>query len=139
LPSLTQLVAEFGDQNQLAARLDLSGSQGALPTAYELPILRIIQEGLNNIGQHARATSVLVRLGVDRAGGVRVALRDNGCGFDPQQLAPVDRDGHFGLRQMRERIMDFGGTLDIRSTPGQGTELVITLPPLDPEVNDATD
>ncbi len=132
-------MADFGDQNQLVARLDVSGPHDALPTAYELPLFRIIQEGLNNIGQHARASSVLVRLELDPAGSVTVSVRDNGRGFDPSQLGPADRAGHFGLRQMRERILDLGGTLDIHSAPGQGTELLITLPPLAQEVNDADD
>jgi signal transduction histidine kinase len=128
-PAVTQLVGDFGDQNQLAARLEVSGPQEALPAVYELPLFRIIQEGLNNIGQHASASSVLVRLTVDAAGGVAVSVRDNGRGFDPSRLGPADRAGHFGLRQMRERILDLAGTLDIRSALGQGTELVITLPP----------
>ncbi len=135
-PALTQLVTDFGDQNQLLARLDVSGPQNTLPASYELPLFRIIQEGLNNISQHARASSVLVRLAVDAAGGVTVSVRDNGRGFDPYQLSPVDHEGHFGLRQMRERILDLGGTLDIRSVIGKGTELVITLPPRTKEVND---
>ena len=66
-----------------------------------------------------------------------VSVRDNGRGFDPHQLGPADRAGHFGLRQMRERILDLGGTLDIRSASGQGTELIITLPPLTQEVDHA--
>ena len=135
-PALTQLVGDFGDQNQLVAQLDLSGPPDALPAVYELPLFRIIQEGLNNIGQHARASSALVRLAVDAAGGVAVSVRDNGQGFDPGQLSPVaEGAGHFGLRQMRERILDLGGTLDIRSAIGQGTELLITLPPIVQEVN----
>jgi PAS domain S-box-containing protein len=132
--ALVQLVADFGEQNQLVARLDVSGAQGALPAVYELPLFRVIQEGLNNVGQHARASSVLVRLAVDAAGSVTVSLRDNGCGFDPSQLGPVDQAGHFGLRQMRERILDLHGMLDIHSALGEGTELVITLPPLVQEV-----
>ena len=78
-----------------------------------------------------------MQLTVDAAGGVVVSVRDNGCGFDPGQLGPVDQAGHFGLRQMRERILDLGGTLDIHSALGQGTELVITLPPVTREVNHA--
>jgi signal transduction histidine kinase len=132
-PALAQLVGDFGDQNQMVARLEVSGPPEALPAVYELPLFRIIQEGVNNIGQHASASSVLVRLTVDAAGGVAVSVRDNGCGFDPSQLGPADRAGHFGLRQMRERILYLGGTLDIRSASGQGTELVITLPPSLPE------
>jgi signal transduction histidine kinase len=134
-PALTQLVRDFGDQNQLAARLELAGPQKALPQVAELPLYRIIQEGLSNVGQHARASSVAVQLMVDPAGGVVVSVHDDGCGFDPGQLGPVDQAGHFGLRQMRERILDLGGTLDIHSAVGQGTQLVITLPTVTREVN----
>jgi len=137
-PALTQLVGDFGDQNQVAARLELSGPQEALPVVYELPLFRIIQEGVNNIGQHARATSALVRLAVDAAGGVAASVGDNGRGFDPSQLGPTTEGvGHFGLRQMRERILGLGGTLDIRSAPGQGAELVFTLPPMAQEADHA--
>ncbi len=139
IPALTQLVDDLGDQNQVVARLEVSGPQDALPPVYELPLFRIIQEGLNNIGQHAHASSVLVRLKVDAAGGVAVSVRDNGHGFDPGQLGPADHAGHFGLCQMRERILGLHGTLDIRSASGQGTELVITLPPVTKEVNHAAD
>jgi PAS domain S-box-containing protein len=138
-PALTQLVGDFGDHNQVAARLDVSGPQDALPAVYELPLFRIIQEGLNNISLHAHASSVLVRLQVDATGGVAVSVRDGGRGFDPGQLGPADHPGHFGLRQMRERILELDGTLDIHSAIGQGTELVITLPPLADEVNRAAD
>ncbi len=136
LPALTQLVTDFGDQNQLVARLDVSGQHDTLPPSYELPLFRIIQEGLNNINQHARASSALVHLTVDVSGDVAVSIRDDGRGFDPSQLSPIEHAGHFGLRHMRERILNRGGTLDIRSAIGQGTELLITLPSLTKEVND---
>ena len=106
----------------------MTGENDALPAAYELPLFRIIQEGLNNIGQHAHASSALVRLTMDAVGSVVVSVQDDGCGFDPHQLSPVDRDGHWGLRQMRERILDLRGTLDVLSALGQGTELIVTLP-----------
>jgi len=127
VPALTQWVNDFGDQNQLLTRLEIAGQPDTLSTIYELPVLRIIQEGLNNIRQHARASSALVRLAVDAAG-VVVSVRDNGRGFDPRHLSPIDHADHFGLRQMRERILDLGGTLDVRSAVGQGTELLVTLP-----------
>ncbi|MFO7633322.1 MAG: PAS domain-containing sensor histidine kinase [Caldilinea sp.] len=129
-PALAQLVADFGDQNQLVTRLELPGRQDALPAVYELPLFRILQEALNNVGQHALATQVDVRLTKDVTGGVIVSVRDNGQGFESRTPAPIDRDGHFGLRQMRERIVDLGGSLDIHSAPGTGTELIITLPPI---------
>jgi PAS domain S-box-containing protein len=138
-PTLSRLVSDFGDQNQLAAQLVLHGTQESLPTLYELPLFRIIQEGLNNVGQHSGASSVRVCLTVNTVGRVEVSLRDDGRGFDPRQLDPVDRDGHFGLRQMRERIVDLGGIMDIHSTLGQGTELVISLPPLVQERDNESD
>jgi PAS domain S-box-containing protein len=130
IPALEKLVCDFGDQNQLAARLEVVGSPERLAVTYELPLFRIIQEGLNNIGQHSRANTALVQLGVAAAGSVTVSIRDDGRGFDPNQLGPANRAGHFGLRQMRERIQDLGGALDIRSAKGQGTELAISLPPI---------
>jgi two-component system sensor histidine kinase DegS len=138
-PALAQLVRDFGDQNRLIARLEVAGPQDALPAVYELPLFRIIQEGLNNIGQHAAASSALVHLTVDAAGGVVVSVCDDGRGFDPSQLGPTDYPGHFGLRQMRERVLSRGGTMDIRSALGQGTELVISLPSIAKEDNHAAD
>jgi PAS domain S-box-containing protein len=126
-PALTQLVSDFGDQNQLDAQLYVFGPPESLPASYELPLFRMVQQGLSNIGLHAHASSALVHLTVDPAGGVALSLRDNGRGFDPS-LAGAD--GHPGLRQLRERILDLGGTLEIHSAIGQGTELRITLPPI---------
>jgi PAS domain S-box-containing protein len=138
-PALAQLVCDFGDQNQVVAVLDAPEPQGILPAAYELPLFRIVQESLNNIARHAQASSARVGLSVDAAGGVALSVSDNGCGFGPGRLGPADQAGHFGLRQMRERALDLGGTLDIHSAPGQGTELVITLPPVAQVVNRAID
>ncbi|MBI5030245.1 MAG: PAS domain-containing sensor histidine kinase [Chloroflexi bacterium] len=130
LGALKQLVADFGDQNQLVAQLDYSESRDKLPLLYELPLFRIIQEGLTNIGRHARASSVRVSVEINSAQGVAVSMRDNGCGFDPSQIGADDHASHFGLRQMRERIIELNGTLDIHSVINHGAELVITLPPL---------
>jgi signal transduction histidine kinase len=104
-----------------------------------LPLFRLIQEGLNNINQHAHASSVLVDFSVDAAGGVVLSLRDNGRGFDPHQLGMGDHPRHFGLLHMRERVLGRGGTLDIHSVIGKGTELLITLPSLTEEVKHASD
>ena len=134
LPALTQFVTNFGDQNQLAARLDVSGHPNKLPAIYELPLFRIIQESLNNIRQHAHASSVLVHLTLNVTCAVLMTIRDDGRGFDPNLVGMANHSRHFGLRQMRERIQDLGGTLDICSAIGQGTELLITLPPDTKEV-----
>ena len=135
IPALTHWVADFGDQNQLAVQLILEGQPDTLAAVFELPLFRIIQEGLSNVRQHARASRAWVYLAVDATGGVAVSIRDDGRGFNPGKLSPITPAGHFGLRQMRERILDLSGTLDIRSAIGQGTELLITLPPIAHKIN----
>ena len=129
-PALAQLVSDFGDHNQVAATLEAPETDETLPAAYELPLFRILQEGLNNIARHAQASSVRVRLAIDAAGEVCLSISDNGRGFDPSQIALAGQSDHFGLRQMRERILGLSGKLDVQSATGQGTQLVITLPPI---------
>mgnify|MGYP000965389419 FL=1 len=128
LAALTHWVTGFGGQNGLDVLLSVSGEVESLPADYELPLFRVIQEGLNNIRQHAGAGTALVQLAVEPDGGVTLALRDNGRGFDPSHSNGQDPSRHFGLRQMRERISDLEGTLEIHSQPGAGTELLIRLP-----------
>lgn len=139
LPTLTQLVGDFGDQHQLVARLEVPEPRISLPAIYELLLFRVIQEGLNNIKQHANASSVQVHLDVDATGRIILNIHDNGRGFDPTHISPVNHPDHFGLRQMRERILSLGGTLDIYSVIGRGTDLLITLPPVTAKESHAAD
>ena len=53
-----------------------------------------------------------------------VVIEDNGLGFDPAALRP----GHFGLQSMRERAVGMGGTLDVLSTDGVGTQIRVRIP-----------
>ena len=77
---------------------------------------RMATEALNNTVKHARATSIDVQLQCSD-GFLTLQVRDNGVGFNPAGQFP----GHLGLKSMRERIVRFGGTFHIDSTPGQGT------------------
>lgn len=90
-------------------------------------LFRIAQEALNNAGKHAAAQSVLLRL-VERDRTLQLQVIDDGLGFDPALVATL---GGSGLGSMRERMRLYGGTVVIRSAPGQGTRLRATVP-LDP-------
>jgi signal transduction histidine kinase len=85
-------------------------------------LLRIGQEVLTNVLRHARANEFKVLLVFDSSG-IRLELRDNGCGFDPQR-----KHEGFGLQGMRERAEGMGGRLTIQSAAGQGTAISIVLP-----------
>lgn len=87
-------------------------------------LFRIAQEALNNISKHAAAGKVEVRL-VRSGEGIIMEIRDDGVGFDP---GGVIRPTAVGLSGIRERAEAIGGRLEIKSAPGLGTQLVITLP-----------
>jgi two-component system NarL family sensor kinase len=107
----------------------------ALPARVEAGLYRIAQEALTNVARHARARRVEVTLARE-AGAVRLAIRDDGAGFDPERLGPAaggaDGAGHFGLLGMGERARLLGTTLELESAPGAGTRVEVRVPAHDP-------
>lgn len=89
-------------------------------------IYRLAQEALMNVRKHAEATRVSVTL-EEIDGAIRLTLRDDGIGFDADE-AVRSRPGHLGLASMRERLEASGGSLQIVSSPGDGSTIVATLP-----------
>ena len=92
----------------------------------EQAIYRIAQEALNNVVKHAGACRVTIVLDLEPE---RVLLRvvDDGAGFDLAELVP-ESGRHLGLTSMRERAAELGGQMELRSQPGKGTEVVVTVP-----------
>lgn len=123
-----------------AVRFSVSGPPAALPTPYEVALLRIAQSALGNTLRHARADRAEITLSfMDTA--VALDVVDDGVGFAPGAVGPrpdgteADRtDGGFGLPAMRSRAESLGGTFTVESAPGQGTAVAVTLPlPAPPE------
>ena len=92
----------------------------------------VAREALHNARRHAAARHVVVDLGLEVTASsegsskvARLEVVDDGTGFDPDQAM---REDHFGLKIMDEQVAWVGGTLRIRSTPGEGTHVVATLP-----------
>ncbi len=92
----------------------------------EIQLIRVIQEALSNVRKHSGASQAWVTIEAAEVE-IRVAIRDNGRGFDPSQLSRRARP-RFGLQTMRERAEAIGGRLEIRSHPGAGTEVLVTIP-----------
>ncbi len=97
-----------------------------LPTSAEIQVLRIIQEALSNVRKHAGATEAAVRLRA-KDGCLRVIVKDNGHGFDPSNYDRGDWP-QFGLKTMKERSEAVGGKFHLRSAPGRGTTVAVTVP-----------
>ena len=126
VPAL-ELLAE-GIAKRTRHRVKVEGRrEERLPPPIETALYRIVQEALNNASKHARASRVTVRL--ERSGQqVLCSVADNGVGFDTARPAPDARDRGLGLVGIRERLNALGGTLEIRSQKGRGTELSIAIP-----------
>lgn len=96
-----------------------------LPSTMEMAIFRVVQEALDNVREHARASVVQVALELtpDRC---TVTVADNGKGFDPSQ--PVVPNRRLGLVSMRDRAELLDGNLQVFSEPGHGVRVVLTAP-----------
>lgn len=111
----------------LAARHNLAvdvsaDDEPAIGLEQKVALYRIAQEATHNVVKHANATRVQIRLS-SAAGEVKLQVRDDGRGFDPQ----ADFPGHLGLISMRERAELVGGKFRLDSSPGRGTVIGVSL------------
>ena len=102
---------------------------GLLPVTLEAVIYRLAQESLANARKHAQATRVLIRLRLVN-GLLVVEISDNGQGFASKAAdhAGADADEHLGLRMMRSRVQQVGGTWEAQSRRGVGTTIKARFP-----------
>lgn len=119
---------EFGWQNDIGVRLNSPEAKVQFSPAVELHLVRIIQEALNNIRKHARASMVSVSF-IKKPASWLIIVEDNGQGIKDGWEGKKDRGqgGHYGLEGMKERAELTGGTLTVNSGPG-GTRISIEIP-----------
>jgi two-component system NarL family sensor kinase len=122
---LAILSRRFTADTGVRVRLDIA-EVGPLPPDLESELFRIAGEALTNIRKHARARDASVRLAVAR-GRLRLVVADTGAGFQVRRA----RVAGFGLSGIEDRARAIGGRAAIRSTPGRGTTITVTVP-LDP-------
>jgi len=97
-----------------------------IPPELRAPAFRMVQEALSNIRKHANARHAWVTVETSNRDLLSVTVRDDGIGFVPNLVGSAN--GHFGMRGMRDRAEEFGGTLDVVSTPLLGTTVTLRLP-----------
>ncbi|NTU84168.1 MAG: GAF domain-containing sensor histidine kinase, partial [Chloroflexales bacterium] len=126
------LVAALQQHAQLTSRregitigLSVVGDE-RLARGSEQALYRIVQEALNNVIKHANAKTVQVTLEFANDH-ISVRVTDDGQGFDPNST-PTGDGRHLGVLSMRERAAEIGGTMEIRSSVGSGTEVIVTVP-----------
>lgn len=123
---LEKLTGGFTGSSEAGLRLS-----GAVPGATRWPVefrfhvLQMAREALSNAVRHSGASTIRVDCSELPDGTALIAVRDNGRGFEP---ASAESAGH-GLRNLRLRAAQIGATIEVLSTIGTGTELLIRVPP----------
>ncbi|MGB3634747.1 MAG: sensor histidine kinase [Rubrobacteraceae bacterium] len=125
--ALAQLTARWADSSGVEASANVTGTPRPIPAEAEVTLVRVAQEALANVLKHAAASRAVVTVSyMDDL--VALDVIDDGVGFDPEGERIDAPEGGFGLKAMRERIEQLGGSLTIESSPGEGTTLVAELP-----------
>lgn len=115
-------------EGRTKVKVDVSGTEFDLSPEIKLVLFRIAQEALNNVKRHSEATRVKVKLEYEPQK-IIMTITDNGKGFEPpERLSDLASTGKLGLTGMEERAKLLGGTLQVQSTPGQGTTVTAELP-----------
>lgn len=120
---LCEVVKATSDQFGIRVECVMPPATPPLPARTQVELIRIVQEALANARRHAQASRVTVRAEVEDDRFI-LQIIDNGRGFALDDVRP----SAVGLRSMRERAAIIGGSVDIRSLPGEGTRVSVSMP-----------
>lgn len=126
-PALAWLADQFTRRTDIQCLFHASNLQEHLPDDLKTCVFRVIQEALNNCEKHASPTCVEVVV-EQNADMLSICVEDDGAGFTLNEKNTPARHAGLGILGMRERAVLLGGTLKIRSSPGKGTKLNMSLP-----------
>jgi signal transduction histidine kinase len=124
--AFSHVAQELVIQQEVDFRVVMEGMPRVLHPVIRDEVYRIGRESLVNAFRHSRASKIEVEVDYS-ASNLRILVRDNGCGIDPQVLR-AGRDGHWGLPGMRERAEKVGAKLRVWSRAAAGTEVELTVP-----------
>jgi two-component system nitrate/nitrite sensor histidine kinase NarX len=131
--ALQETLQKFQHQTGLPTTLQVQGHGLPLPADVQVQVLHVLQEALSNVRKHAGATQVGIE--VHKGARWRFSVRDNGIGFDTGHNRG---ESHVGMKIMSERAARIGAEVTVRSVPGQGATVTLTLPPHPTTGNGAT-
>jgi PAS domain S-box-containing protein len=126
--AIKRLMDEMSKLKEVAVSMDIDDIQKLFSPQTEINLFRVSQEALNNIAKHAQASEISVSI-KRQDGRVNFFIKDNGAGFDLEQIAHEDRvDKGMGIASMEERLRMIGSRLNIVSQTGRGTEVSFSIP-----------
>ncbi len=128
VPTLRRFIAEQQKRTNTAIELVVLNNDGSrIPEVLEVTVFRVVQEALNNISKHARASHALVKLEL-LPNKINLSVTDDGCGFDTDAALHAAGRECYGLLGMRERVELLQGVLKVSSVPGKGSAINVYIP-----------
>jgi signal transduction histidine kinase len=112
---------EVSRRSEMEVAVESENVSDELPDEYKICVYRLVQEALSNAVRHSRARNAKVRV-AGSASGIEVEISDDGRGFDPEHTRGL------GILGMEERVKRLGGSLTVKSSPGQGAAVKAELP-----------
>ncbi|TAH63943.1 MAG: sensor histidine kinase [Gottschalkiaceae bacterium] len=127
IPTLQRYIDKFMEETGINVDLMILDNPEEIKPIIEIACFRIIQEALNNVSKHSKAKEVLIKIeyAVDK---LFIVIKDNGIGFEKDKLKRSKDLRGYGLIGMKERAELLSGKLDIISSLGEGTKVLLTIP-----------
>lgn len=125
--ALGEIVGALGDGDAPPIDLVIEGDARATEPIVGEELLRIAEEAIRNAIAHAKASAISVRLTFGR-GRLSLSVGDDGVGLPAAVREAGERQGHYGLKGMRERAERIGGRLAISTRPNGGSEVEVQVP-----------
>jgi two-component system sensor histidine kinase DegS len=124
VPTLRRILDSLKERTGILSELRVMGEEKRLESHVEVGLFRTVQEALNNVEKHSKASSVLVRIDF-RPKVVSAVVEDDGQGFDTEESPGSES---FGLMGMEERVSLLNGEFKIKSQVGKGTKVYVKVP-----------
>lgn len=124
IAALKRFTTKFEESTGIETIFQASGVEKRYNPGLEVALFRIVQEALNNVRKHAKATSVRILLELAPLS-INAIIKDNGCGFDTRK---EPEENQFGLKGMREWVELLKGDISISSKLGKGTRISVSIP-----------
>lgn len=117
------------DLNNIEIDVEANEEPANILPVIKLTVFRVIQEACTNVLKHANASLINIKI-LYEDDCLRITVRDNGKGFNPDKLLPSNSEhtSSFGLSIMKERVSLLSGTLEVQSEIGKGTAIIINVP-----------
>lgn len=126
MPAIKWYSGDFTNRTGIATHVSGDKLEPSLAPGVEKILFRLVQESLNNVAKHAQASRVVIDVKSTKEA-VSVTVRDNGQGFDPQEIKKPTTEPHWGLLSMQQRAASIGGALTVESKPGMGTQVCVKV------------